>query len=163
MVKFFISFLFLCIFNSTLVGLNDSNLKHSLRKVKVIRVYDGDSIYVQDEFSFYPVRLAYIDAPEKGQPFSEKARGYLVQLLKNRLVFLDIIAKDKYDRVLAEVFYNNLNINKEMVQNGYAWCYRQFGHSDYLELETASKLKRLGVWSLSSPEPPWHFRKRNFK
>ena len=37
--------------------------------VKVLKVYDGDTVSVQYGNHIWKVRLAKIDAPEKGQPF----------------------------------------------------------------------------------------------
>ena len=159
LVKGLVSF-FLFIFLPMLFFASDNK---DLRNVRVVQVYDGDSLYVEDNSKFYPVRLAYIDAPEKGQPFSVEASFFLKKMVSHRFVLLDVVSKDKYNRIVAELFFDDLNINQAMVKNGYAWCYRHFGNSTYLNLESNARQAGLGLWAIAKPVAPWLFRKNNYR
>lgn len=86
-----------------------------IRYAKVVRVYDGDTIFVVTVLPGsnvphkFSVRLRGIDASEmKGGSQEEKAaalrsRDALHSLLHDRIVELRQVAYDKYGRVLAEV------------------------------------------------------------
>ena len=107
-----------------------------IRFAKVIKVYDGDTITVAAKLPFkesaiyrFSVRLRSIDSPEiKGQ--SEKecelaivARDALHSLIFGKIIELRHNGKEKYGRLLADLYVNDLHVNKWMVNNGYAVKY----------------------------------------
>jgi hypothetical protein len=61
---------------------------------KVVRVLDGDTIEVLVDKEPIRIRLADIDCPEKGQPFGNAAKKYVLSprtiplLLKQRIMLL---------------------------------------------------------------------------
>jgi micrococcal nuclease len=77
-------------------------------------------------------------------------------------VTLEVDKKDLYGRSVAEIFdKKGTNINKQMTQLGFVVHYPfQKGCSQYQELEKAAKAKKVGVWSDSTFEMPWDYRKR---
>ena len=68
---------------------------------------------------------------------------------------------DLYDRVIAEIFFGERNINHEVVSEGHAWAYRRYLKSDnLLDLERILKENELGLWGLTKdPIPPWQWRR----
>ncbi len=127
--------------------------------VTVAKVYDGDTLLVKDRNHSFKVRLAGIDAPETGyqerpgQPYSRKAKQYLSRLVLYRQVGLKTHGRGGYDRLLAEVFYEEKNINLAMVRAGLAEVYRgrrpQALDSDqYLGAERRAKSEKAGMWQL---------------
>ena len=102
---------------------------------KVIKVYDGDTITVaskilkgKDVYRF-SVRLNGIDSPEiKGKSEAEKvsaivSRDKLSNLILNKVVRLEDVKTEKYGRILAEVYLDNLHINQWMLENKLAESY----------------------------------------
>ena len=103
-------------------------------KARVTDVYDGDTvtvIFLIGEVPVkYKIRLKGIDTPEiragKGKLKIEKlaaiqAKQYLSSLVLNKIVDLTIHGWDKYGgRVLGTIFFINQNINRLMIDNGYA-------------------------------------------
>ncbi|MBU2429927.1 MAG: thermonuclease family protein, partial [Proteobacteria bacterium] len=77
---------------------------------KVLRIYDGDTIQVKGLGLVFKVRMVGIDAPEiqydgqQSQPFSQKAKAYLITLLENKNIHLKSYGTGGYNRQLAEVF-----------------------------------------------------------
>ncbi len=74
----------------------------------VARVIDGDTIEVQD---FGIVRLADIDAPERGTSEGHNAEQYATTWLQSNIVYLDVDDKsgtDKYGRFVCVVYLANL-------------------------------------------------------
>lgn len=127
----------------------------------VIKVADGDTITVlTSDKKELKVRLKNIDAPEKKQEYGTQARKFTTSLVFGRNVELKISGKDKYNREIAEVFINGLNINKEIVKQGYAWAYREhLDDKSYIELEQYARKNRLGLWNSPNPIKPSEWRK----
>jgi hypothetical protein len=55
------------------------------------------------------------------------------------------------------------NLNREMVERGMAWHYRQFAPDDVIlaRAQVCAKKVKLGIWSKPNPIPPWEWRKAN--
>lgn len=91
---------------------------------KVIKVYDVDTItivakpYKDSIVSRFSVRLANVDGPEitakniREKEAALKARDILKDKVLNQYVILTDIKIDKYGRYLCNVWLNDVNINK---------------------------------------------------
>jgi len=82
------------------------------RKEKVTRVIDGDTF--ETDRRTHPVRLANVDAPEKGQPGAAKATRELRNLIQGKEVTVDTVARDKFARAVARVKVDRKSVNKAM-------------------------------------------------
>lgn len=131
----------------------------------VIKVLDGDTIdLLTITNQKVRIRLLDIDAPEKGQAYSNASRKYLASLIAGKYVFVKANKKDIYNRTLGTIFYNKMNINAKMVENGYAWAYRYRGKASnklMVKREKQAKLNNKGLWKDKNPIAPWQFRYRN--
>ncbi|GAM11095.1 putative endonuclease [Geobacter sp. OR-1] len=145
-------------------------------EVTVTKVSDGDTVHVTDKAGKeVKVRLYGIDAPQanktdptsalqsKGQPYGEEASKALLGKLSGKVVRLDVMGTGKNEKLIAIVWLGKRNINLEMVAEGWAWAHRQYldkrDSPEYIKLEENARLKRLGLWQQSNPQPPWEFRK----
>lgn len=99
----------------------------------VIKVYDGDTITIATQLPIkdtpiyrFSVRLSGIDSAEmKGKGFHEKelaiqAREALTKKIIGKTVQLKNVSLEKYGRLLADVYLDNLHINRWMVDQGLA-------------------------------------------
>jgi endonuclease YncB( thermonuclease family) len=129
---------------------------------KVIRIADGDTFTMVFENGFdVRVRLNGIDSPEKKQAFSKRAKQTLSELIYNKEVKVYYESKDRYGRVLGDVFVNNLNVNREMIKRGMAWHYKQYSDDETLaQLEVEARRNKSGLWADPNPVAPWEFRKK---
>ncbi len=107
-----------------------------LRVNKVCRVHDGDT-FIVDIANVHPIigeqisiRIAKIDAPEVTDKREEikklalTAKEYLKNRLENaRRIDLINIQRDKYFRILADVFVDGENVAAELVAEGLAKPY----------------------------------------
>lgn len=129
---------------------------------KVIAIADGDTITVLDaEKTQHKIRLQGIDAPEKGQVFGTVARKALGDKVDAKSVRVTWKEKDRYGRIIGEVYLGERHINQEMVEDGLAWWYRKYAPKDR-ELEAGEKKaqdKKRGLWRDKAPVPPWEWRK----
>jgi len=82
------------------------------RKEKVTKIIDGDTFETASRKN--PVRLANVDAPEKGQPGSAKATEALSKMIEGEEVRIDTVSRDKYGRAVAKVYKGRESVNKKM-------------------------------------------------
>lgn len=175
-IKVFLNFLVICVlfFIFVLDGdfskisevsnnvIDSSNYKSNSEKGVVETVIDGDTLVVKINNHSEKVRMLLIDTPEsvkrgvKPQKFSKEASNYLKErLTKGKKVYVEKGKKDrdKYNRLLAYIWLDGENINKTMVQKGYARiAYVSQPNTKYLNSfknaeETAKKEKRK-IWSI---------------
>ena len=72
--------------------------------------------------------------------------------------------KDRYGRILGDVFLDGRWINFEQVSEGWAWHYKEYNKSAVLaDAETEAREAKLGLWADDSPTPPWDFDTRQRK
>ncbi|MEY4949572.1 MAG: hypothetical protein RL698_1783 [Pseudomonadota bacterium] len=91
---------------------------------RVVAVRDGDTVDVRSGDRDIRVRVYGVDAPERGQPWSAKAKQFAADLVGNREVALRVHAIDKYQRTVAEVILpDGRNLGDEMLRAGLAWHY----------------------------------------
>src|SRR5262245_33059817 len=84
----------------TLVAIHSLAVHAETRIVgKVVGILDGDTVTLVDmNLQQYRVRLAGIDAPERGQPFSQVSQVHLSALCHGKLVIADCPKIDRYGR-----------------------------------------------------------------
>ncbi|MGK7451600.1 thermonuclease family protein, partial [Salmonella enterica] len=92
---------------------------------RIARVIDGDTVVVLTApATEVRIRLAGIDAPEKGQPFRQRARQFLASRVAGRVVEISGDSRDRYGRILGTLWADCRDINAELVCGGMAWAYR---------------------------------------
>lgn len=151
------SFLF-CLFIITLI--TACNKQETL--YKVVKIKDGDTVeLLSPDHQNITVRFAEIDAPEKSQAFGQAAKQFTSDLCFGKMVKLVGNQHDRYGRTVARiVLENGINVNYEIVKNGYAWQYLAYSHNMELAgLEQHARENKLGLWQDANPTPPWNFRK----
>lgn len=129
---------------------------------RVVGVTDGDTIKVLDEGNKqHTIRLAEIDAPERGQPWGDRSRQALAALVFSKTVSVQQTDTDRYGRVVARVFADGEDINRTMVEVGAAWAYRQYLTDETLiATEARARRERVGLWSMGETQTvaPWEWR-----
>ena len=126
------------------------------------RVVDGDTIHIGKT----KIRLHGIDAPEmkqtcrtskgKEQMCGVLAKQALERLVKGQDVTCKGDTRDRYKRLIAVCYVGSLNINEQMVVDGWAMAYRKYS-MDYVRAETFAKSRREGLWR-GEFVPPWEWR-----
>jgi endonuclease YncB( thermonuclease family) len=127
---------------------------------KVVGVTDGDTITVLHDRRPYKIRLEGIDAPESGQAFGTKAKQVLSAKIFGKEVKVVWKSRDKYKRILGHIYLDDRWINKELVEEGFAWHYVRYSKDkDLAKAEKDAKAGKKGLWTDPSPIPPWDYRK----
>ncbi len=130
---------------------------------KVVGIADGDSftLLTEDEQQVR-IRLAEIDAPERGQPYGGRSREQLAVLIFGEKVVVDVQTTDRYGRTVGRPYKGDLDVCAEMVRTGAAWVYRKYLQDRrLLELEKDAREAGRGIWGLTEAEnqPPWEWRR----
>jgi micrococcal nuclease len=145
---------------------------------KVIHVADGDTITVLRDGTPVKVRLHGVDAPEKSQPYGDRAKEFTHALVLGREVRVEALAKDRYGRTVGRVTVTRVEsvdhyedgthapvditrcLNEELVKAGLAWWYRKYAASDQkiAALEAEARKAGRGLWADPHPTPPWDYR-----
>lgn len=129
---------------------------------QVKSVYDGDTMTLICQGETVKVRMYCIDAPEmKQSPWGSHARDHLRGLAGDKLSVRQI-DKDRYGRVVGEVFYGQENLNLQMVRDGFVAVYPDYCKDEqYFQAEKAAKAKKSGVWNKSGlHQTPWKWREQ---
>jgi endonuclease YncB( thermonuclease family) len=143
---------------------------------RVVNVADGDTITVLDDGNQqHKVRLAGIDAPERGQPFGKRAATELASLAKNKRVIVDWNKTDRYRRIVGVVWVApencsickpSVDVGLALIGDGFAWHYRAYERDqtmderrDYRQAEAEARARHAGLWTDADPTPPWDWRR----
>lgn len=128
---------------------------------KVVGIADGDTITVLDAAKVqHKIRLEGIDAPEKGQAFGTKSKVKMSETVGEKDVVVRWSKKDRYGRILGDVYLGDRHINLEMVQDGLAWHFKRYSSAKELaEAEDEARKTKKGLWVDKEPVPPWDYRK----
>ena len=131
-----------------------------------VRIVDGDTIHINK----VKYRLHGIDAPEIKQNCEVnqqkyncgiKSKNFLESLVENKEITCKQKNIDKYKRIIATCYTDELNLNKEMVKSGWAIAYRYYSKK-YINDELFAQKNKLGMWEGSFLEPR-KWRKKNKK
>lgn len=151
------------LFSYLLVWLGLSTAHGELMEGKCAYVQDGDSLKLQvsgreEEVS---IRLHGIDAPEKGQAFSEESRAMLRNLTQGKNIRVDVQNTDRYGRYLGKVYVGKTYVNLELVKAGLAWRYDGSPDAAIEQAEATARMAHKGLWSDASAINPREYRKNH--
>jgi endonuclease YncB( thermonuclease family) len=132
-------------------------------RARVVGITDGDTLTVLDEQNQqHTIRLAEIDAPERGQPWGDRSRQALSGLVFSKAVSVQQTDTDRYGRVVARLFADGRDVNRTMVEQGAAWAYRDYlTDQTLIATEARARQSKVGLWSMSDQETvaPWEWRR----
>ena len=102
---------------------------------KIVHVYDGDTVNAvfthpdNSKVYKYKLRLAHIDTPELNSKNpnevkkANEAKKIVEEMILNKIVFLELEGEDKYDRLLANIYIDGLDLNEYLIEKNYAYSY----------------------------------------
>jgi len=130
---------------------------------RVVGITDGDTFTLLNEKKEQlTIRVAEIDCPERGQPYGNRARQRLAELIFQKDVAVVVQTVDQYGRTVGRAFVGDVDVSAEMIKSGAAWAYRQYlTDEDMIKLEVDAKAAKVGLWSLPEFQkvPPWQWRR----
>ena len=129
----------------------------------VVGISDGDTLTSRCDTNkgaeTIKVRLAEIDAPERGQPFGTRSKQALAALCFQQQAKLRPQRTDRYGRTVARIECRGKDASAEQVQAGMAWAFtRYLTDPSIRDLEAEARAARRGLWADAQPVPPWEWR-----
>lgn len=133
---------------------------------RVVDVTDGDTITVRDaRMQHHKIRLAGIDAPERGQAFGFRSKDNLAKWIYEREAVIEGNRKDRHGMLLGKVFVDGHDAGLEQIRAGLAWWDRASAGEQtpddrelYELAEKSAQAKKLRLWRDPNPVPPWEWR-----
>lgn len=125
-------------------------------------VTDGDTLRINGE----RIRLHGIDAPEIAQTCEAGGKAWrcgqlaslaLADKIGRLLVRCETFQRDRYGRAIAICRRGHIDLNRWMVQNGWALAYRRYS-TDYVAAENEARDAGSGLWR-GRFVPPWDWRR----
>jgi len=147
---------------------------------RVVGITDGDTITVLDaDKRQHKIRLAAIDAPERGQPGGQRSKESLSALVYDQPVRVESNKRDRFDRVVGRVWVAEpvspcrgkpdcpmtLDAGLAQITIGRAWWFQKYageqspedrGRYEFAEQE--ARAKKAGLWRDGTAVPPWEWR-----
>lgn len=123
-------------------------------------VHDGDTVTCHDNGGRpHRIRLLGIDAPELEQAHGREARAALVRKVGDARVAVVSRGFDRYGRLLATLWIDERDVNREMVEEGHAWASGGIAPTEELvDAESRARRARLGLWADAAPVEPSRWR-----
>jgi endonuclease YncB( thermonuclease family) len=128
------------------------------------RIVDGDTIWIGE----IKIRLHGIDAPESKQECKqadgsayrcgEASTDALRVLIGSEPVRCEGGTYDRYKRLIAVCYSGTVNLNAELVRQGWALAYRRYS-KDYISAEKYAQEAKRGMWA-GEFELPWEWRRK---
>lgn len=127
---------------------------------------DGDTVVLLDGARVsHKIRLAGIDAPEKGQAYSTRSKENLAKMIFGKQVSVEFSKHDKYGRIVGKILLDGTDVNLKQIKDGLAWHYKKYekeqppsDRETYASAEQIARTQRRGLWADKAPVPPWEFR-----
>jgi len=122
----------------------------------VVTVVDGDTFDVvrEGEKLSVRIRLEGVDSPERGEPFSDRARTFTRVLLFDQKVRVTGRDIDRYGRLVARVNVAGNDASVQLVQAGLACHYTAYSSDPLLaRAESESRAAGRGFWARDAQKP----------
>ena len=139
-----------------LIGANDVNLR--------VRFSDMDTPEIKHEAFTRPCKKI---PARPGQPGGQEALSALEELISvEDSVTAECYEVDVYGRLVCHIFKDKMNVNLEMIKNGWGWLPEKkhwIRDPMSVELENEAKTKRKGAWGLPDQVSPKKWRKEKWE
>lgn len=147
---------------------------------RVVGISDGDTITVLDASrTQHRIRIAGVDAPERGQPGGQRSKESLSALVYDQSVRVDANKRDRFGRVVGKVWVASpdspcrgkpgcpmtLDAGLAQITMGRAWWFRRYADEQspedrgrYEFAEQEARARKAGLWRDGTAVPPWEWR-----
>lgn len=129
----------------------------------VVHVIDGDTVDVRVASTGERVRIRVhgIDAPERGEPFSQVALRFTRAAVFSRIVTVEGRDVDVYRRLVARVRVDGTDLSEALARAGLACHYRRYADDPVLErAEADARAAGRGFWARGARQPRCVARER---
>lgn len=127
--------------------LSSGQKKIKVPAYEVLRVIDGDTFITKEK---QYIRLSSVSAPEIGDCGGSEAKTELEKLISNKPIYLKVLFRDKYQRLVSLVYTGDMDINKKLIAEGFAYYYNRDKleqNSEYKKIGEEARQKNKGIFS----------------
>jgi len=126
-------------------------------------IIDGDTIEIHGQ----RIRLAGVDTPENSQQCTRDGKTWhcgkdatfaLADLIDGKPVRCDPAGWDRYGRIVAVCFLGEIELNRWLVEEGWALDYKRYSKGRYADAQAVAKEAGRGLWQ-GEFIPPWEWRR----
>lgn len=136
---------------------------------RIVGVVDGDTVDILTaDREQVRIRLAGIDAPEKAQPYGQRAKQKMSDLVFDKNAEVYFTKRDRYGRIIGKVTVNGRDASLGLLDAGLAWHYKKYSgeqsasdRATYANAEDTARASRVGLWLDEMPTTPWDWRHGN--
>jgi endonuclease YncB( thermonuclease family) len=126
----------------------------------VIGISDGDTLTARCDATNVTVRVAEVDAPEKGQGWGNRSKQHLAAPCFQQPAVVRPQTIDRYGRTVARVECDGVDASAEQVRAGMAWVFDKYVTDRGLyAVQDEARAARRGVWADAEPLAPWDWRR----
>ena len=130
---------------------------------RVTSVTDGDTYDVRrSSGGTVTVRLHGVDAPESDQSYGPAATRAARRYVGGTRVRVSVEDIGTYGRAVARITVQGSDLGALLIRDGLAWHYERYAPraTEYARLQRQARNANRGLWTRSSPTPPWDWRDR---
>ena len=136
--------------------------KNTLQQKGIVtEIIDGDTVIVRlEDGNTYPVRYIGIDAPERGMQFFAETFQANAEMVDQKEVNLikDVSETDPYDRLLRYVVVNDVFVNLQLIETGFARAMQYPPDiacaETFFLAEQAAQSVQSGLWAATATPRP---------
>lgn len=84
-------------------------------------------------------------------------------MVAGRTITIKPTGKDRYDRTIAQLEADGLDVNRDMVARGAAWAYVDYvTDPSMIDTERRARARSVGLWAMPENErvAPWVYRQQ---
>ncbi|KAJ1688753.1 hypothetical protein LUZ63_012908 [Rhynchospora breviuscula] len=125
-------------------------------KYRIINLPNNEEILARD----YRIRLRGIDAPEINMEYGREARDELRKLIQGKPLTIQVYGKDRYRRLVGDVYCNGTFIQEKLLRRGCAWHYEVYDkRPSFAQWQREARNAHRGLWANPNPVAPWEFKR----
>ena len=128
------------------------------------RIWGGDNFEFGDASELHYFFISGVDCPEPGQPFFKRAKQFLKDGYRDKILELTIDGYDDLKREFGHAIYVDekgvsTDVGLDLIKHGMAWYDgSEFGGSEaYRQAFEQAKREKIGLWAQRDAVPPWDF------
>ncbi len=139
-----------------------SSQDQNTKTYNVVSIIDWDTIKINYKWKSKNIRLIWIDAPENSstrywytQEYWDSSKQKLEKLIWDNQIKLEFDDSqwkyDSFDRLLAYIFVDSININQKMIES---WMAKEYTYDkpykyqkQFLDAQNIAKQKNIWIWS----------------
>ena len=128
----------------------------------IVGAVDGDTYTVwRSAEDTVTVHLWGVDAPEPGQTYGAAATRAVRNYIDGKSAWVSVKSADPRGRAIARIEVRGRDLSEMLLRRGLVWHYVQQAPGDTTleRLERRARSAERGLWSQSSPTPPWEWRR----